>query len=263
MKPLLSLESSSTESDDFYAEHSSDNCSPARNSTPAVLNSTQLSGAMARHTITIYSVALLEPHIVTIDSDSSDPTTHYGFGSQHQIVPPSLKDFNLPPHQFNVLTFLSVIRADEEYSPQSLEPSTPSPISTPPMNVSTIEGWETTHTTYDATFHTDDEPKRVFWEVSSDETFDSSEPRHVSIDSSLSSTPLPPRRQKRKLSIGMSFHKKKGVSQHTCEACCQPLPAEKTPGRSGKTQILQTVNQTLTIIIICIFSCCAHIWIRI
>ena len=228
------MESSSTESDDFYAEHSSDDCSPARNSTPAVLNSTQLSGAMARETITIYSVALLEPHIVTIDSDSSDPTIHYGFGSQHQIVPPSLKDFNLPPHQFNVLTLLSVIRADEEYSPQSLEPSTPSPISTPPMNVSTIEGWKTTHTTDDATFYTDDEPKRVFWEVSSDETFDSSEPRHVSIDSSPSSTPLPPRRQKRKLSIGMSFHKKRGCRSTPARHAVNPYPPKRHPDVQGK-----------------------------
>ena len=57
---------------------------------------------------------------------------------------------------------MAVTRADDAFSPQSPEPSIPSPISTPPMNVSTIEGWDTTHTTTDdATFYTDDEPRRV------------------------------------------------------------------------------------------------------
>ena len=34
---------------------------------------------------------------------------------------------------------------------------------------------------------------------------------------------------KRKLSIVMSFPKKGGMSQHTCEACGQPLLSRKTP----------------------------------
>ena len=98
------------------------------------------------------------------------------------------------------------------------------------MNVSTIEGCDTTHTTTDdATFYTDDEPRRVYWDISSSDTFDSNEPRNVSVASSPSSTPPPPRRQKRELSIRMSFPKKGGVSQDTCEACGQPLPPKKTP----------------------------------
>ena len=160
-------------------------------------NSMELSGAMARETITISSVASAEPQIVTIDSDSNEPTIPYGFGSQHPIVPSSLNDFNLPPNPFNVLANMAVIRADEEYSPQSPESSIPSPISTPPMNVCTIQGWETTHsTTDDNTFYTDDEPRRVFWDFSSSDTFDSNEPRNVSVALSRSSTPPPPRRQK-------------------------------------------------------------------
>ena len=97
-------------------------------------------------TITISSVDSPEPGIVTIVSESNEPTIPYGFGSQHPIVPPSLNDLNLPPNPFNVLATMAVIRAEEEYSPQSPEPSTSSPISTPPMNVSTIADWETTHT---------------------------------------------------------------------------------------------------------------------
>ena len=154
----------------------------------------------------------------------------YGFGNQQPIVPPSLNDFNLPPNPFNVLATMAVIPVDDEYSPQSSEPTIPSPFSTPPMNVGTIEGWDTTHTTTDNdTFYTDDEPRRVYWDLSSSDTFDSNEPRNVSVASSPSSTPPPPPRQKRRLSMGMSFPQKGGVSQHTCEACGQLLPQGKPP----------------------------------
>ena len=228
--PLLSLDSSSTESDVFYVQRSSEKSSRIRNNTLAVLNSTELSGAMARETITISSVASPEPRIVTIDSDSNKSTIPYAFGSQHPLGPPNLNDLNIPPTPFNVLATMAVIRADEDYSLQSPEPTIPSPISTPPMNVSTIEGWETMHTTADnATFLTDAEPRRVYWDISSSDTFNSNEPRNVSIAWGLSSTSPPPRRQKIKLGMGMSFPKKGGESQHTCGACGQPLLAKKTP----------------------------------
>ena len=220
MNPLLSLDSSSTESDVFYVERSSEEGSPIRNNTPAVFNSLELSGVMAREPITISSVASHEPRIVTIDSYSNEPTIPYGFASQHPIVPPSLNDINLPPNSFNVLATMAVIQAEEGYSSQTPEPSIPSPISTPPMIMSTIEGWETTHTTTDnKTFYTDDVPGRVYWGISSSDTFDSNEPRNVSVASGPSSTPPAPLRQERKLSMGISFPKKWGVSQHTCVAC--------------------------------------------
>ena len=92
------MNSTSTESDVFYVERSSEEGSPAPNNTPAVLNSTQLSGAMAKETTTISFVASLEPLIVTIDSNSNEPTIPYGFGNQHPIVPPNRNDLNLPPN---------------------------------------------------------------------------------------------------------------------------------------------------------------------
>ena len=151
---------------------------------------------MERETITITSVASPEPRNVAIDSESNEPTMPYGFGSQHPIVPLSLNDLNLPPNSFKVLATIAVVRADEQYGPQSPEPSIPSPISTPPMNVSAIEGWDTTHTTTDdATFYTDDKPRRVYWDTSSSDTFDSNEPRNVSVAPSPSFTPPTPRRQ--------------------------------------------------------------------
>ena len=226
----ISLDSCSAESDVFYVEQTSTEGSPIRNNTPAILNSTEISGAMEREVITISSVASPEPRIVTLDSDSNEPTMPYGFGNQQPIIPPSLNDLNLPPNPFNVLATVAVIRVGNEYRPQSPEPTIPSPISTPPMNASTIEGWDTTHTTTDNdTLFTDDEPRRVYWHIWSSDTFDSNEPRNVSVASSPSSTPPPPPRQKRRRNMGMSFPQKGGVSQHTCEACGQPLPQGKPP----------------------------------
>ena len=221
----------STDSDVFYVEPSSPGRSPIRNNTPAILNSTQLSGAMDPETITISSVTSLEPQIVTIESDSNEPTFPYAFGTQLPIVPPSLNDLNLPANPLNVLATMAVIQQDQEDSPQSPEPSDPSPISTPPMNLNTIGGWETPHTTTDDnTFYSsENEPRRVYWDISPNETFESNEPRRVSPARSPSSTPPPPPRRKRPLSIGMFFPQKGRVSQHTCGACGQPLPERKTP----------------------------------
>ena len=220
----------SKNSDVFYVEQLSPESSPIRNNPPVILNSTQLSEAMDPETITISSVASPEPQIVTLDSDSNEPTFPYAFGAKHPIVPPRLNDLNLPPNPFNVLATMTVIQQDQEQSPQSPEPSDLSPISTPPMNVSTIDDGDTTHTTTDDnTFYSsDNDPRRVYWDLSADETFESNEPRRVYPAGSPPSTPPPPPRRKRRLSIGMSFPKKGGVSQHTCEACGQPLPQTKT-----------------------------------
>ena len=217
---------SSTDSDVFYVERSSPGSSPIRHNTPEILNSTQLSVAADPETITISSVASPESHIVTIESDSNEPTFPYAFGIQQPIVPPSLNDLNLPPNHFNVLATMAVIQQDQEDSPQSPEPSAPSPISTPPMHLSSMEDWETTHTTTDDnTFYSsENEPRPVYWDLSLDDTFESNEPRRVYPTRSPSSTPPPPPRQEKRLSIGMSFPQEGGVSQHTCEACSQPLP---------------------------------------
>ena len=136
---------------------------------------------MEPESITISSVDSLEPQIVTNDSDSNELTFPYAFGTQHPKVPPSLNDLNLPPNPFNVLATMAVIQQDQEDSPQSSEPSDPSPISTSPMNLSTTEGWKTPHTTTDDnTFYSsENEPRRVYWDFSVDETFESNEPRRV------------------------------------------------------------------------------------
>ena len=224
-----------TDSDVFFVEQISNEPSLQRNNSPNFLNSTEISEARTTEMPSVSSVASPEPQIVTINDNSNEPTIPYGFGQQVPIVSPSLNDLNLPPNPFNVLASMAVVNHtedanDDKYGPQSPEPSILSPISTPPMNVSTFDSLETSHTTTDDnTFYTSDEPQRVYWDISLDDTFDSNEPRNSTVPSTPSSTPPPPRAQKRKLSIGMSFPKKEGVSQHTCDACSQPLPAKIIP----------------------------------
>ena len=89
------LDSSSTVSGIFYVERSSDEDNPARINSPVVLNSTELSWAHERDVTTFSSVASQEPQIVTIESDSNEPTMKYWYGSQQPIRPPSLHDLNL------------------------------------------------------------------------------------------------------------------------------------------------------------------------
>ena len=213
-----------TDSDVFYVEQSSNDQSIPRPNTPINLNSTEISGDDTREMISISSIASPEPQIVTIDDDSNEPTMPYGFGRQLPIIPPSLNDLNLPPNPVNILATMAVASNTEEtnddnYSPRSADPSELSPISTPPMNVSAFKGWESSYTTTnDDTFHSSDEPRRIYF-----------------LSPSPSPPPSYPRRQKRKLSLGMSFPKEEGVSQHVCEACGQTIPSTKdVPGPSRR-----------------------------
>ena len=186
----------STDSDVFYVEQSSNDQSIPRPNTPIVLNSTEISGDDTREMISISSIASSKPQIVTIDDHSNEPTMPYGFGRQFPIVPPGLNDLNLPPNLFNILATLAIANNTEDandnnYSPESPEPSDPSPISTPPMNVSAFNSWETSYTTTDDdTFHSSDEPRRIYF-----------------LPPSPSPPPSPPRKLKRRLSLGMSFPK--------------------------------------------------------
>ena len=165
----------------------------------------------------------------------------YGFGRQLPIVPLTLNDLNLSPNPFNILATMAVVNYTEDGnndndSPHSPEPSDLSPFSTPHMNVSTFNSWETQHTTIDDnTFYSEDEPRLVYWTSTLDETFYSEgERRRIYLMSSPS--PLsPPRKMKRKLQKGMSFPKRGGVSQHVCEAGGQTIPSTKDiPGPSNR-----------------------------
>ena len=214
MSSNISLDS--TDSDVFYEEQISNEPSPRRNNSPNILNSTELSEQHMGRMPSVSSIASAEPRIFTIDDDSNEPTMPYGFGGQLPIIPPSLNDLNLPPNPFNILATMAVANnteetSDDTYSPQSPEPSEPSPISTPPMNVSAFNSWETSYTTTnDDTFYSSDEPRRIYF-----------------LPPTPSPPPSPPRKMKKRLSLGMSFPKDGGVSQHVCEACGQTIPAVK------------------------------------
>ena len=241
-KMTSNISMASDDSDVFYVEQSSSELSPQRHNTPNTPNSTETSVQHTARVPSISSIASPEPRIFTIDDDSKEPTMPYGFGRQLPIVPPSLNDLNLPPIPFDILNIMAIVTQtrdnNEQYRPESPEPSLPSPISTPPMNVSSYNSWETPHTTTDDnTFYSEDEPRLVFWTSPLGETFESEdEPRKIYVLSpSPSPQPSAPRRQKRKLSLGMSFPKEAGVSQHVCEACGQTIPSTKDiPGPSRK-----------------------------
>ena len=200
-------------SDVFYVEQSSAESSPQRHNTPNILNSTELSEQYNVRMPSVSSIASTEPRTFTINDNSNEPTMPYGFGRQLPVIPPSLNDLNLPPNPFNILATMAVVHQtqnthDDNYSPQSPEPSELSSISTPPMNVSAHNSWETSYTTTDDnTFYTSDEPRRVYWDLSSDDDLGSSVPRNPSVASSPCVTPPPPRAQKRKISLAMSFPK--------------------------------------------------------
>ena len=225
----------------FYVEQISNEPSPQRNNSPDILNSFERSEHHAVRMPSISTIASPQPHVFTINNDSNEPTIPYGFGRQLPIVPPSLNDLNLPPNPFNILATMAVVHQtqnthDDNYSPQSPESSELSSISTPPMNVSAFIRAETSYSsTDDNTFHSSDEPRRVYWDLSSDDDLGSSVPKNPSVASSPCVTPPPPRAQKRKINLGMSFPKDGGVSQHICEAYGQAIPSVKdTPGPSSR-----------------------------
>ena len=222
MSSIISLDS--TDSDVFYVEQISNEPSPQRNNSPDLLNSTKLSEHHATKMPSISTIASPQPYIFTINDDSTEPTIPYDFGRQLPIVPPRLNDLNLPPNLFKKLATMAIANNtgganDDNYSPPSPEPSEPSPISTPPVNVSAYNSWETSYTTTDNdTFHSTDEPRRIYF-----------------LPPSPASPPSPPQKLKRRLSLGLSFPKEGRVSQHVWEACVQTIPSAKDiPGPSNR-----------------------------
>ena len=144
MSSNISLDS--TDSDVFYVEQISNETSPRRNNSPDILNSTEQSENRAMRMPSISTIAYPQPYIVTIIDDSNEPNMPYSFGRQLPIIPPSLNDLNLPPNPFNILATMAIANntgEDDNYSPHSPEPSEPSSISTPPMNVSAFNSFET------------------------------------------------------------------------------------------------------------------------
>ena len=100
-----------------------------------ILNLTEISEAPATEHIILSSLASPEPQLITIQSDSNEPTIPYGYPRQDPKDPPSLNDLNLPAIPLNILANIEVVHPtaatyDANYNPQSPEPLEPSSIST-------------------------------------------------------------------------------------------------------------------------------------
>ena len=220
MSPNVSIDS--VVSDVFFVEQRSNEPSPQRNTSSHIFNSNEISHT---HTAGIPSVASIEspePQILTIHDDSNEPTKPFGFGRQLPIIQPSLNDFNLTPNPFTVLATMAVVNhtehaSDDNYNPQSPEPSEPSPISTPPMNVSTFDSWETSRTTTDDnSFHSDDEPRRI---------------NFFAVNSYPAATP----KAKKEIEPGNVFSKRRGsVALCLRNLRTNDLPAQDIPAPSTK-----------------------------
>ena len=105
------------------------------------------------------------------------------------------------------------------------------------MNLSTIADWETTNTTTDDNifYSSENEPRRVYWDFLPDETFESNEPRRVSLAGSPPSTPPPPPQRKRRLSVGMFFPQKRECRSTSARHAANPFHKERHPNAQGKT----------------------------
>ena len=164
-------------------------------------------------------MAMPELRLLTIISQSIEPAIPYGYGRQNPIIPPTLSDPNLSLHPFKILTTRAVVQpsvrqCDERERPQSPVQSELSSISTPLMIISTVERWETSS---DAGISfLEDELRRI-------------------VPLSSPSKPRPASKQKRRPSIGMTFPKTGGVSQHVCQTskhagkCCQRKRTSQVP----------------------------------
>ena len=171
----------------------------------------------------ISTIASPQPYIFTIDDNSNEPTIPYGFGRQLPIVPPSLNDLKLPPNLFNILATMAIANNtadanDDNYSPQSPEPSEPSPISTPPMNVSAFNSCETSYTTTDNdNFYSSDEPRRICF-----------------LPPNPASPPSPQRRLKKKIEPGNVLSKRRGSVAARLRSLRSDDPLSKGHPRSSK-----------------------------
>ena len=237
-----------TDSDLFSEEQISSEPSPQRNNSPNIINSTELSGMHTREMLTISSVTSPEPDIVSLEEDSNDPTIPYGFGVQQPIVPPTLIQLNLPPNPFNILATMAVVQADltqrdKIYSPQSPEPSEPSPISTPPM------------TSVRLTAGKPRIPRQMItpsMRRMSPDGYTGIHPwtipfirrgTHRNLPLPRPYPPKPPRKLKRKLEVGRSFPEKGECSSMFAKPAEKGSPRRIFKARRLKTKSLHTLKR--------------------
>ena len=84
---MSNISMASEDSDVFHVEQSSTEPSIERQNTSDIFNSTELSEHHVARIPSVSSIASPQPHIITINDDSNEPTMPYGFGRQIPIVP--------------------------------------------------------------------------------------------------------------------------------------------------------------------------------
>ena len=71
-----------SDSDVFYVERSSAKQTPLKRDNSNVRNATELSGVHVGDLIKISPVTSPEPNILTVESDTNEPTIPYSYGTQ-------------------------------------------------------------------------------------------------------------------------------------------------------------------------------------
>ena len=202
----------SSDSDAFYVQWSSGEQNPPRKNTPDILNSRELSGARAKVVITISSVASPASYIVTIETNSKTPTMPYSYGRRQPNIPSSLKDLNLPKNPFNVMTLFSPApRTEAHLYPTQVDDSPIQPEITDILDIATplkgqYGGWLAN------IFR-----RRGVW-IRRATKFISRLKPFLNVTATMST----------KEWAWECLFQKRGVSQHTCKACGQPLLSKKT-----------------------------------
>ena len=207
----------------FYVEHKSNELRPPRPNTPIVLNSTEMSGNNTQELRTISSLALhhLGPKLLKFTLIWMNQRCHIDLDGGYRI-------FRQTRTIWTCCQSIQYTGNTGSSKPSSrrvwwkLQPTTTGAFGTvtdidAPLNLSTIDRWETSDTTTnDNKFYSDDEPRRFFF--------------YPQV--------LPHRRHpegwKENWVLECPPQKEVGMSQHICDACGQSLPEPKDiPGSSS------------------------------
>ena len=196
-----------TESDVFCVERLLGQHNLHRSKTSENVNSTHLSGAIAREVITISSVAPPEPQGVTIESNSIVFTLFYGYGRQQPEIRFSLTGLKLLGNAYNVMT-----------------PISPATITDTPSYSNVND---------DVSKHEELFVKVGQFKECLEDIFRGVEVslgwtrKDIScFEPLLNAITIKKTETKTKLVLVLS--KKSRMSQHTCQDCGQPLPTKKT-----------------------------------
>ena len=242
LKMFRPISSESNDFDLFYVEQMSNNLSPPRPNTSNVLSSTKMSGNNTLDNITISPIASPGPELLKTNLLRINQRCRMDWDRSYQTFLQTWTIWTFP-----------LIHSEywQQWRYQSLQQKDMTKTTAPNhRNVINFDApdelqhnWGMGDSTYDI----------IWWKIllrwwTHENYFLPSSP----------SPPPPPRKVEGKLSLGMSFPKRKGVSQHVSEACGLSLPEPKEiPSWSSTNWKLKTEN---IIYIFTLFSSIVHKW---